>query len=158
MDNRRKREQARALPNTLPNVKMLAIAAIAGLCLAGHADWIKIDEKGPYNPELTEERGEKMQQDLNVLPPMGSESARPHTDIPKYETDDRASAELAKSREIDAEKALAAAEESVRSEEARKPWLMPAVGLACALVAFGVIWWLRSWSERNLPPMSGRTG
>lgn len=152
---RQEREQARACPVSVG--RMVVIALIAGLCLTARADWINLDQKGPYNPEFTEERGEKMQEQLHVLPPMGSESARAQTDIPKYETDEQAAQELAKSREIDAEKALAVAEESVTPEESQKLWLMPIFGLVCALVAFGVIWWLRCWSEKNLPPMSGRT-
>lgn len=138
--------------------RLAGLPLVVGLFTWGHADWINLNEKGPYNPELTEERGAKLQQELPVLPPLGSEPSTPRADVPAYDTDERASDELAKTKREEAERALAVAGETLASDATKRPWLMPVVGLVCAALAFGVIWWLRAWSEKNLPPMNGRSG
>lgn len=129
-----------------------AIALFFAIC-AADAQWIKADEPPPYNPPLTEERLNELQKDVQVQPPLGPIDDPQRPPVAGYSNDPEGAAELAKMHGVDAHQALSEAERMVAAQENAKPWLMPVVGLACAVLAVGLVWWLRNWSEKNAPPV-----
>lgn len=129
-----------------------SLALLCAVC-AANAQWVIAEEDAPYNPPMTEERANELQKEVHIQPPMGPIDD-PHKPVtPGYSSDPDGAAELAKMHGVDAHQALSEAENMVAAEKSRKPWLMAVVGLSCALLALGLVWWLRNWSDKNSPPL-----
>ncbi len=131
-------------------LRLLVVCGLVGVFAGASADWIQATEPAPHNPRFNDEDAAAQQTETPVIPSSGSSDSLSRPTAPSISNDSGGADAIAKSN-INGQQALAAAERTVSSPNRRKPWLLPVVGLGCAMLAVALVWRVRSWADKNAP-------
>lgn len=142
------------------------IVAVLAAAVVAAAPASIVDNKGKKveEPELSDSERQKQIPDSPVMAPVGSvimNDSKPNERPTMTQDTDgdaaiRFSANDEQNRRIDGKQALGKANSDIVEQQERVWWKLPLLGIIFCGMGFGVLLWVRSWAERNVPPPPGK--